>query len=691
MVWNVAHATPSFTVAPSVAAGEVLQDGWVETGGNTNEVLASGLVAQTAIIANPWLNARVMRPLIEAKRNSRMVLTYVAPAVGTPSMLGYLRGNHGKSNFTGYIPFVSQAGDNFRLYPCVNGVLKTLVNAATGITTVVGTQYQMDVEVVQTDISSSTLTYTLRTAGGVQIGNTMTIVDTTPELQNIAGVAGFGINANAVNPVGLGRIAAATTYAQPPVASTGYTVVAPASGAVDLYSDVFYVYPNNDGPFSDIIVTPNDNGGGGTFTPASVAFVAGLSTPVTFRYRAASAGIKTISYDNDGGLTDQADTSYAATVYNIVGVGDGLFSPGNWKGDTGRGGTLHRKTWNVGAWLTYKWLASATPSASLLIELTATTDKLSIYLNGILTDAVPATGNTALSGVIPSQVNTLKVYVQDSINNFRWNDGLNTVQINGLMLDLASTIIPLGSPMPWGIISGDSITQGVKANAGVGAFNYGYAFGLEKALEQIGYALSVNACSQVGWLVAGDGAGDVPAYYKVAGGVYDDALSRWNKIDQGVSLLDSNGKISAYGDVGQEPSFIITNLLTNDLGTGANVSDVQAAVQQVLLALRVAAPSAAIIIVVPPGLQDTSVTPNTNSAVYVAALKAGFNAYVTAHPNDGLVDLVDLGLDFARTLSHGVYTTDFTHPAAPGHSLVISAIILKLSKILDKLHNRWTY
>jgi len=692
MVWNIFTNTDFPDVAtPSVGLGLELYDGWIDTGGNSNLISASGLIEQTSIIANPWLNARMMRPLSESKRNSRFVLSYVAYPINTPSILCYLRGNHAKSTFTGYIPFIAQDGSSFRVYPCVNGVLKTLVSSASGTTTVSGTTYKLDVEVVQTDTVSSTLTFILRNSDGTQRGNTVTIVDTTPELQNIAGVVGFGINANNVNPVGAGRIAAVETYQQPPVEATSYTVTAQTAGAVNIASSNFLVYANNDGTFVDTIITPSDNGGGGTFTPSSITLAALQTLPGSFRYTPGSAGTKTISYTNNQALSNPANTTYEASIYNIVSVLKGHFSPGNWKGDNVRGGSLYRKTWNIGAWFEYKFNASATPTCSLLIEQTATTNTLAIYTNGVVTDAVLASGNTTINGLIPNALNTVRVYVTNSINNYRWNDGINTVQVNGLLLDLASTEIDTSTPSAWGLMIGDSITQGVNANAFVGSFIHGYAYNLERALSELGYDLSVNACSGSGWTIQGNALLDVPAYYKVQGGVYQNSLSRWNRIDENVSLLDSNSRISAYGNTNSEPAFIIINYLTNDCGRGAVVNDVRLSIEQGIVALRTAAPNAALVLVVPPGLYDTTIGNNVNSAVYITALKTAFTNYTTANPRDGRIALVDLGSDFAKTISRGIYTSDGLHPLVLGGAAMSSRLLPKILSTLAKLVNKWTY
>ncbi len=119
----------------------------------------------------------------------------------------------------------------------------------------------------------------------------------------------------------------------------------------------------------------------------------------------------------------------------------------------------------------------------------------------------------------------------------------------------------------------------------------------------------INACGWSGWINKGDNPpGDVPGYYVIAnssngtGGQYDDAASRWNKIDGNChSLLDSRGHISAYGQVGQEPSLIMVNYGTNDALHKSNPSDAKASIIQSLAALRQSAPAVQIIVLIPFG------------------------------------------------------------------------------------------
>lgn len=79
------------------------------------------------------------------------------------------------------------------------------------------------------------------------------------------------------------------------VASTNFTVL--------LAADVTLIAPAT--------ITPHDGGGGGTFTPTTVVLDTG-SLPQHFTYTPASAGAKTISVTNSGGLTNPANLTYTA-------------------------------------------------------------------------------------------------------------------------------------------------------------------------------------------------------------------------------------------------------------------------------------------------------------------------------------------------------------------------------------------
>jgi hypothetical protein len=89
------------------------------------------------------------------------------------------------------------------------------------------------------------------------------------------------------------------------------TMSGPSSGAVGAASTNFSI--GADGTITGtVVVTPSDGGGGGSFTPTSVSISVGAPTG-TFTYTPATAGAKTISVTNDGGLGNPTNITYTAT------------------------------------------------------------------------------------------------------------------------------------------------------------------------------------------------------------------------------------------------------------------------------------------------------------------------------------------------------------------------------------------
>jgi hypothetical protein len=108
--------------------------------------------------------------------------------------------------------------------------------------------------------------------------------------------------------------------------ATAVTLTGPSSGLVSVASTNFTVGANGT-ITGTVTVTPNDSGGGGTFTPTSVNISAGSPT-ATFTYTPASVGTKSIAVTNSGGLSNPSPLSYvvtsgAATAITITGPSSG--------------------------------------------------------------------------------------------------------------------------------------------------------------------------------------------------------------------------------------------------------------------------------------------------------------------------------------------------------------------------------
>lgn len=98
-------------------------------------------------------------------------------------------------------------------------------------------------------------------------------------------------------------------------AASAVTMTGPTGGAVSVASSNFSigVSPVGGTISGTVVVTPSDGGGGGTFTPTTVSLTTAAPT-ATFTYTpSATAGARTISVTNNGGLTNPSNITYTST------------------------------------------------------------------------------------------------------------------------------------------------------------------------------------------------------------------------------------------------------------------------------------------------------------------------------------------------------------------------------------------
>lgn len=131
------------------------------------------------------------------------------------------------------------------------------------------------------------------------------------------GVGKVGIRTNAVSsPTDTVSLQARNFVDSTTVpAATGTTMTGPTTGNVGVASSNFTagVTPVGGTITGTVTITPSDGGDGGTFTPTTVDLTTSSPT-ATFTYTAASAGAKTISITDNGGLSDATDITYTASA-----------------------------------------------------------------------------------------------------------------------------------------------------------------------------------------------------------------------------------------------------------------------------------------------------------------------------------------------------------------------------------------
>jgi len=360
-----------------------------------------------------------------------------------------------------------------------------------------------------------------------------------------------------------------------------------------------------------------------------------------------------------------------------------VFSPGNWVGDAGRGGSKFRQTWNSFAYFRIAWESATTNVVPTLLMDTSTyggpfgPPKMVCRLDGLWTGDFSCAPEVPLAGAVKPGKHELTVYLKSSAEKLRWGtpgeSGSNVVRVVGLRVEAGSKVIPDAPKSKWALIIGDSITQGV------GAYEMEcYSHLVGEALRTQGYEYGVSACGWSGWLFRGDNPpGDVPGYYVISnsvagvGGQYYDDLSRWNKIDANHSFLDVAGHLSAYGGTGQEPSVITINYGTNDaIHKQADPSDLLASMAQGLLALRKAAPNAHIFIIIPFGQYKA------------AELYQAVENYRTAYPKDKKVKVLDMGADVAVSLAAPKGYWGGLHPNPRAHAVFAAKITAEIMAAL---------
>ena len=363
-----------------------------------------------------------------------------------------------------------------------------------------------------------------------------------------------------------------------------------------------------------------------------------------------------------------------------------VFSPGNWVGDDERIGKVFRQTWNPGAYFRVSWSSpNPNPRAKITFDISSfqrdiTAPKISYNIDGIWYIDVRCDKEIIIQGMDSNnQQHDLTIILSSSAQMARWGSegisGTNVLRVTGVLVDEGSQPLPTSTSKKWVLIIGDSITEGIGTSA---LSSYSYLLG--QAFRVLGYEYGINACGYSGWLARGDQPpGDVPAYYCITGSEngkdvkYNDAESRWNKIDGNHhSLLDSKGRLSAYGQTGQEPDLILINYGTNDFLRKSNPSDLKESISQGLKALRNSAPNARIIVLIPFGQYLSTML---NEAVEIRK---------KVKPIDSKISIIDLGPNVARSLTPKERVFGDLHPNDRGAANFIAMLIPQVISILNK-------
>jgi hypothetical protein len=672
-------------VSANPTAGGGFQGGYLDESGGYWSVTSANVAISGTTTGTGGDIGVLSRPSTEGYTDGQMSITFTPQngdglyaalrynqQIGTSTTM-YAIGVDTKSNSTStYLAFDK----------IVSGTASSIKQGA-AVTMTAGHSYTLSASVV-----GSTLTASLydNTASALLASDYTT--DTSVSAAGTLGAFEY-VPTTSYPPAKISRL---TTYTDTLSPATAYSLTGPPSGYTATASQNFTIVSNGSLP-SSISVSLSDGGAGGTFSPSSVSLAAnstGTSSGMFTYTPSSTAGNITIS--SSASLSAPPSVTYQTSLTPVtVSVNSAAFrfSPRNWIGDSTsigmiaqRGGSIYRQANGNGAYFFFTWNASSAPTATVLIPSTNTDAFVTLFVNGVATDAVAANGNINVSNIIPSASNTLQFVYRDSVSETnRWSTtGANVLKVTGVQLDGGSSAGVAPTVKGWYEIEGDSQSDGYDV-CGSGCHNIlgNWAFMVGQTLLAQGYDYSLNAWEGDGFIQYGD-HGDVPSLYYVSGGVYYASQSRWNLLAPGVSALDSAGYISGYGLTNQQPLGVIIDMISNEALNNISLSDSQAAVTAWIGAYRIAAPNAKIIGIMPYSLQSgISVFPSG----YVTALINGFAAKSATDTN---VSLINLGTQLAKTLqlSGSIYLADGGYHFTPyGHGLIAGQISPLISQDLN--------
>lgn len=294
----------TFTRANTVVGGAGTTTGagnnWTDAAGSQWNIASNKLTsANVNNVYRNWL----LRPSSEDCADQRMVVRWTHPA-STSSPIILLRAN--PTTYDAYaLTYVS--GNQRNVINKYNGSAQTTTvlvqGAASGTTLTVGAQYVMDARVVGTTLTVSTYVAANFPAGAA--------IQTTSITDASIATGSFGLSHSFTTSHDQ-----VTTYNESAPASTAATFTGPTGGLVNVASTAFTIAlsPGGSVPGTDpTTFTPGDGGGGGAFSPTTLALGASAQQG-TFTYTPTTSGIKTLSVTNNGGLTNPSALSYTASA-----------------------------------------------------------------------------------------------------------------------------------------------------------------------------------------------------------------------------------------------------------------------------------------------------------------------------------------------------------------------------------------
>jgi len=360
------------------------------------------------------------------------------------------------------------------------------------------------------------------------------------------------------------------------------------------------------GPYT---VTLTDGSAGGTFSPASLT-LGGATTSGTFTYTSAAAasGVIALTAAIAGSSLANGSATITATPASALltpASAAMVFSPFNWVTglpNTSSSGGVASRTWNPGAY----FRAYVTGCTTVVILFgSSNTAATFVYQvdDGLPSAPIACPSGAGYSITLPSSGAHSITWTLQTIPQAtgRWA-GTNAVTINGIQLGSGGSAAPATQGTRLLLIYGDSISEGFQSADGNTAVTTSFAYHVGQACYHLGgweYGIRAASNSGLAWTTPAESGGQPAAW--TSG---NDGASAWNKVD-GSGAAGAALTVGAAGSANElfmrQPSLIIEAWGTNDGLNSIASATVQATLVGLMQRLRVAAPNAVILKVVPFG------------------------------------------------------------------------------------------
>lgn len=641
------------------------------TDASSNILTATSIVSPAALASRPGSGpgtSAVTPGTQENSLNQKATLTWTVQSItvsSSPAII--LRSNGNASSLTAYELLTASNAGTVRLFTSVAGTA-TQIYVSGSTPYVVGHSYTMGLEVDQTNGTTTTYIVNLTdNTSSTAILTNVTGTNTTAALQNPA-TSGMGIDATgggfAIPITDIQYYTDQTVTA--PTAATGYTVTLGSTGTVGVPQSgtVAITGGTTLGSTLSVAMTPSN---GSAISPNPVTIANG-STSSVFTYTPAAAGSETIAWSYSGGNASMtgngSQTETIAVAPTLVTPLDAnLFWTDGWL--LSSSGAYANNAGN------YLKMAFSGSSLAINFDVTnirtgsVTTAEWPVILYSVdggtevrqlLADpggnTLTLTLTSSLSGASTHTLRMMLLAETQAFNRWTINgsgfppSGLRIASFNlsgGATVPLGGTYLALKPCMNY--VYSDSIGEGAKTT---------YPSSVVAADAEATWTNAVNqalGCEYTNYSFSGQawsgqlGVPDVP----VLGSAWNLRFAGQTKLASGSFIRNSSLPLK----------YLLTNMGTNDAANHASTT--AGSIRSVLTAMRAAAGSATVLLVMPFASHSTWYSAQSWNTFQVSE----YAAYLATDPNAYLIDVgqdASTGLVSYPASSSNYYTADGLHP-----------------------------